>query len=366
MTYKSLRLVAVLILLANMIAGCGFKDIDKRFFVVAMGIDKPKNDGKGYLITLRLAVTSPKIEPGAAITQIETIKAPSIAEAVRLIKSHVDKELDFGHCKLYLLGYEFAKHDYNELLNWLGRRRDVQNVAHLAIGTPDAKSIMKINPKTERYSGNMIFLLFGKDGTESSYIISQFLFDFTRSVGEKGLDPVLPIMRGVPEGYVITKLGLLNKSKLVLTLNPNETELFNQIRNEYAKSTVTAKIRGSILVLSVGNIKSNYKIIQEKDGSHVVKLNLRIKGIFEEAPMGVYDWNWTKLEASFNKQVAKKAERLLLKIQKAGVDPFGFGLRYRATHRGSEKTWKDWKSIYPELKFEVDAVVKIEGTGLIR
>lgn len=364
MTSKSLKLAAVILFLALSLTGCGFKDIDKRFFVIAMGIDKPTEEGaKGYIVTLRLAVTSPKIEPGAAKTQIESIHATTIAEAIRLIKSHVDKELDFGHCKLYLLGEGLVKDDYNNTINWLGRRRDVQNVAYMAVGKPDAATILNINPPTERFPGNTIFLIFGKDGTESSYIIYQYLFDFMRKVEEKGLDPVLPIVRSGKNGYIITRVGLLNKKKLVLTLNANETEMYNQIRNAYVKSTVTTKLNGDVLVLSISHIKSHYRIVKSSDGDYTVKMDLHIRGIFEEAPIGIYNHDWVKVEKSFNKSISKEAERLLVKVQKAGVDPFGFGLRYRATHIGSDRTWKDWESIYPKLKFDVKVAVKIEGTG---
>ncbi|SDX19272.1 Ger(x)C family spore germination protein [Paenibacillus sp. CF384] len=357
--------LTLIVSLAVLLGGCGFKDIDKRFFVLAMGIDAPDEGKSGYKITLRLAIPSPKIEPGAAQTQVETIHASTIAEALRLLKSHVDKELDFGHCKLYLLGEGLVKSDYTDSLRWISRRRDVSNIAYIAIGKPDAKTILNINPPAERFPGNTIFLLFGKDGTQSSYIVSVYMFDFMRRVDERGMDPIMPIMRKEKNGYVVAKLGLLDKSKLVLTLNPRETEMYNQIRNHYKKSTVTAKIKGDTLVISVDQINSHYKIVKERDG-YVLKMKLNIGGIFEEAPGGIYDQDWKELEKAFNTQVAAEAKSLLVKVQKAGVDPFGFGLRYRATHAGIPQTWKDWESIYPQLKFEVQVDVDIEGSGLTR
>ncbi|SFS99022.1 Ger(x)C family spore germination protein [Paenibacillus sp. BC26] len=357
--------LTLIVLITVLLGGCGFKDIDKRFFVLAMGIDSADEGKKGFKITLRLAIPSPKVEPGAAQTQVETIQASTIAEALRLLKSHVDKELDFGHCKLYLLGEGLVKSDYTPTLRWISRRRDVSNIAYMAIGKPDAKTILNVNPPAERFPGNTIFLLYGKDGTQSSYIVSVYMFDFMRRVDERGMDPIMPIMRQEKNGYVVSKLGLLDKSKLVLTLNPRETEMYNQIRNRYKKSTVTATIKGDTLVISVESINSNYRIVKERDG-YVLKMKLKIGGIFEEAPGGIYDQDWKELEKAFDTQVADEAKRLLEKVQKAGVDPFGFGLRYRATHAGTPKTWKEWESIYPTLKFEVKADVIIEGSGLTR
>ncbi|SEO23470.1 Ger(x)C family spore germination protein [Paenibacillus sp. OV219] len=366
MSYRRLLLLVVMLMtLAGLTGGCGFKDIDKRFFVVAIGIDPATEGAKGYTVTLRMAVPSPKVEPGAAKSQVETIQATSIAEAVRLLKSHVDKELDFGHCKLLLLGEELVKKDFRGPLNWLSRRRDIQNVAYVAIGKPNAKKIIEIEPPNERMPGNAIFLMFGNDGSESSYTIYEYLFDFVRRTGERGMDPILPIMRQEKNGYVVTRLGLLNKSKLVTVLNPQETEMYNQIRNEYKKSTVAATFDGQNMVMSVESISSHTKIVKSSNG-WVLRLRLNIRGIFEEAPIGVYDQSWTKLEQAFNVQVEQEAKRLLVKAQQAGVDPFGFGLKFRATHAGSERTWSDWQSIYPRLKFDVKANVTIEGSGIVR
>lgn len=357
-------LIAALSLLTGTLSGCGFKDIDKRFFVVATGIDRPKDNPGDYLVTLKLAVPSPKIEPGSAKSQTESVQATSIAEAVRLIKSHVDKELDFGHCKLYLLGEQLVNDHYIDAIDWVTRRRDIQNIAYLAVGKPDAKTIVEMNPPTERFPGNTLFLQLGKDGTESSYIVPTYIFDFIRKVQEHGIDPVLPVMQKEKEEYIISKLALLDKTKFVTLLNPNETEIYNQLSHQMTKSTVTATIKGETLVLSVSSIKSRYRIVKQADGSHLLKLVVRIEGIFEEAPFGVYTSDWTKLEKAFNAQYEAEANHLLTKLQRQGIDPMGFGLRYRATHRGSEQTWKNWLSIYPRLKFDVTAKIKIEGTGI--
>lgn len=347
-------------------SGCGFRDIDKRFFVVAMGVDPAEQNAKGFKITLRLAVPSPKVEPGAGKNQIVSVEATSIAEAVRLMKAHVDKELDFGHCKLYLLGEKLVDQDYTTIMRWLTRRRDVQSTAYMAVGQPDANSVLQIAPPAERYPGNTIFLMFGKDGTQSSYLVRVYLFDFIRRIEEKGIDPVLPVIRGENEGYVITRLALMDKSKRVLTLNPGETETYDQIRNRSRKSTVTALKDGVTLVLSVSSISSSYRIVTKGAGDPVIKLHLNVSGIFEEAPLGIYNEDWKALEATFNRSIKTEFEKLLVKVQKTGTDPFGFGLRYRATHAGNAKTWADWLKLYPKLTFDVTVRTTIDGTGMVK
>ncbi|WP_317890771.1 Ger(x)C family spore germination C-terminal domain-containing protein [Paenibacillus arenilitoris] len=81
--------------------------------------------------------------------------------------------------------------------------------------------------------------------------------------------------------------------------------------------------------------------------------------------IGLYNTDWTSAERQLARTFSKTAESLLRKIQKAGVDPLGFGLRYRATHPGNG-AWGKWQSVYPHVKFVVETDMKIEGTGLLK
>ena len=50
--------VIIIISAFLVLTSCGFKDIDKRIFVQAIGIDHSGNDEKPYRVTLKLAVPS--------------------------------------------------------------------------------------------------------------------------------------------------------------------------------------------------------------------------------------------------------------------------------------------------------------------
>ena len=356
-------LLAIIVL--GMLSSCGFKDIDKRFFVVALGLDMSDNEKKPYRITLQLAVPSPKIEPGASKTQIETIESESISEGVRMLKAYVDKELDFGHCKVFIIGEKLARKDYRDLLQWMMRRRDIQSVADIAIGKPDAESLLKVRPVSERYPGNTLFLSFGADGTESSYTYVESLSDFSRRATEEGLDPLMPvIVKDNKQSFIMNRTALLNKKKVKLVLSPPESQLYNQLAMDFTKSSMHGMFEGINLVVALTEIHSKYHI-GKQNGEETITMDIKMKVVFEEAPKGLYERDWASIERQLNKIYAKSCVALLRKIQKAGVDPVGFGLRYRATHPGSG-AWKQWESIYPTVKFVVRANIKIEGTGLIK
>ncbi|REK75884.1 Ger(x)C family spore germination protein [Paenibacillus paeoniae] len=362
---KRFAAVITLFLVLLSLSGCGFKDIDKRFFVVGTGIDWSGNKSKPYRITLQLAIPSPKIEPGASKIQYETIDAPSIAEGVRMLKAYVDKELDFGHCKMMIIGEELAKRDINQSIDWMLRRRDIQSVATMAIGRPTAENVLHVQPASERYPGNALLLSFGADGTESSYNYAETLSGLSRRVTEKGMDPVLAIITNDgKESYVINQVALFDKSKIKMILSPTETQMFNQMSDHFTKASMHGMFKGTPMVIAINQLNSSFQIHKNNDP---LLINMRIKMdvVFEEAPNGLFESPWGPVEDALSLEYEKATVTLLKKIQKHGIDPFGFGLRYRAMYPGPN-SWDNWNQLYPNAKFSVDARVKIEGTGLIR
>ncbi|BBI32435.1 Ger(x)C family spore germination protein [Cohnella abietis] len=365
MRYRKGMGFILLILILCMNTSCGFKDIDKRFFVVAMGIDRGSKENT-YQITLRLAIPASKIESGKAHTEIETFEAPTIAEGVRHIKAHVDKELDFGHCRIYLLGKSLLEQGFAKPLDWLTRRRDVQMVAFLGMAEPDALSVLKLNPKSERYPGSALFLTFGSEGTESSYTLTEYLFDWVRRLKETGQDAYLPVVRRDIDSnsYRTDKVAFLDKQKLRLILNPDETQQFNISAKRFAKSVITVPYDGTKIVMALSKVKAHVSISQA--AIPVITYHIRVSGFLEESPPNFMGGDMKKIESLIKKEFNSQLEDLLYKIRDAGIDPYGFGEHYLATYFGRSKEWEQWKSAYPTVTFHVDSKVFIEQSGLIK
>lgn len=173
------RLLSVMLVLC-LFCGCGFKDIDKRFFVVAIGIDKSEKKDLKYRVTLKLAVPGNNVNLGSAKYELIKQDSNSITEAVRILKSKVDKEFDFGHAKITIMGQSIMEENISETMDWLNRRRDIQLVSWVAVGKPSAEAVLDTRIMHERLPGDSLLLSFGRTGVESGYIVSEYLFDFYR------------------------------------------------------------------------------------------------------------------------------------------------------------------------------------------
>lgn len=348
-------------------AGCmtnSFRDLDRRFFVLAIGVDKSNDDNKKYHVTLKLDIPSAKMEPGNAKSQLISTDAESIPEAIRLLKSHVDKELDFGHAKMILLGEALAKEDITQTVDFFVRRRDIQGLAFMAVGSPDASKILKIEPKSERLPANALFLSFDGNGTESSFIVTEYLFDFHRRMTEKGLDPYLPIIEPVKDNFVIERVGVFNKTKMIAELSPDETRIFNELARNFRKFDLTTRTEDVEYTLIVEKFNRRFSFRSKDENKLLVKIT--IQGIAEQSKKPILKNEWTKYEHASEKAAQGSYVNLLQKLQKFKVDPIGLGLIYTAGHYNEKKDWETWQKIYPDLTFDVQVHVKLEGTGVIK
>ncbi|MBB6454389.1 spore germination protein KC [Salirhabdus euzebyi] len=353
------------LVLCSLLVSCGFKDIDKRSFVVTIGIDKPENKEEGYDISLKIALPSsdPKTQGEEFIIHTET--ARTVSEAVRLIKAKSGNELDFGHMKMIVFGEKLLQEDITQIMDWFTRRRDIQKIAFVGSGKPTAKAILELKPKGERLPSNKLFLFFGETGTESPYVTTNYLFHFYRNLMDRGIDPYLPIIETKNEEFEITTMSVLKNGKNAIVLDKEETKTFNVLNREYDKVNLKIEQENIYFMLSVDSISAEYTIVETKNIPYI-EYDVNIKGIIEES---LQQLDNTKID-EYSKMVedvfTTEIQNLLEKFQEKSVDPMGFGLRYRATHNGTEEAkWKKWQSIYPALQFRVKVQTDIKSTGII-
>jgi len=354
--------IAVLLLLTQ--SACGFKDIDNRFFVIVVGIDEGKSHP--YKISLMLAIPSPKTEPGVAKSVIINKEADTIAEAVRLMKSSVDKELDFGHTNVFVIGKSFAMHqDLSETLDWIYRRRDIQQISMLAAGVPDAESILNTKPKSQRIPGNDLILALSGSGTESPYILREYLFDFYRRIRGNGIDAYLPIIQPEEDNLIINRGLVMKGPRASLELTPEETACLNQLVRGFRRFIVKAKVEDQYVTFSVSKLRTRYRFAFPPSAPPEVHLYVAVEADLEDSPVSLYHHNWSKLEQVIAGQIQSEYTDLLIKLQEKGSDPVGFGLHYRAVMHQGRVEYQNWKQLYPELKFHVHATARFKSTGII-
>jgi spore germination protein KC len=353
----------ILMIVFFSLSGCGFKDIEKRYFVMSIGIDPAKNPAKKYLISLKFAIPSVEKKPNEFM--IVSQEADTIAEAVRMIKTKVGTEVDFSHAKVVLISNDVARKKIEpHIYYWFTRRRDFQEISWVAIAKPSAIDVLKVKPKSEQVPSNTIFLTLSGEGTENPYVLSEYLFDLKKRFTEKGLDPFLPIIEAKKDHIVVNTVGLFNKKKLKVSLSPDETKLLNFFTKKESKGAIKIKREGKYFLIDTQKLSERYKLVTTKKGKPVIQVKIKIKGRMEESLFKISNQDLSLYEKLTEKELNKQVKMMLIKLQKSNVDPIGFGLHYRGRHF-QNNDWQTWQQLYPNVTFQVKTKVQIDDTGLV-
>ncbi|WP_151733658.1 Ger(x)C family spore germination protein [Paenibacillus tengchongensis] len=361
------RALCGIIALLLLCTGCEYKDIDRRIFVVAIGIDKGQEAGD-FKVSLKLALPQGDVSKNEEKMQILTEESTSISEALRRMKSRVEKELDYVHCKSIVLGDGLAAEGVGHVLDWAVRRRDMQLILNFSIGRPNALEVLQVKPPSERIPSNSLIMAMSGQGTESPFITSVYTYELMRKLYEKGIDPILPIIEAQgKEEFLIDKIALLDKNKTRLVLTADETRLFNLLTRPNLRTNFPAYVQGGMYQYYTESSKSSYKI-EIQEGEPLIRYTIRIKGIIEEnsaqteADQKLLD----EISASGAEELRTDVEAMLSKVQKSGLDPFGWGLHYGARHWNNETEMEIWERLFPHIRFEVDAKVAVKYSGMIK
>ncbi|UII57108.1 Ger(x)C family spore germination protein [Cytobacillus spongiae] len=346
-------------------SGCGFKDIDKRFFVVTIGIDTPKEGEKKYKVLLKLALPSAEKKGGSNDFLLITEESDSITDAIRLMKSRVDREIDFGHAKAIIFGESVFQKEIHQEVDWLLRRRDIQKIAWVGVGRPTAEAVLNVKPPSENIPSNAIFLSFGQTGSESPYTLSTYLFELFRDLESDGISPILPLIEVKNELLEMNQAVVYQKDQIGLVLGKNETKTYNSLRNDFDKVQVKVKTEEHHFVVGAEAFHNRFNV-QTSNKGVVIQFHVRLEGIIEESREDISEKKLREYSKETAKAFKKDVEQLLTKLQEADVDPFGFGLRYRGTHfEDQEVEINRWQELYPEAVFQIKVDVDIKGTGVI-
>jgi spore germination protein KC len=120
---------------------------------------------------------------------------------------------------------------------------------------------LEIKPKSERLPANAWILSFGQVGTESPYIVTEYLFDFHRRMREEGQDPILPVVKAIgKENYQIDTAALLDKKKVKTILTSEETRVLNEIMYKVPKFDVVMDKSKDTLAFHAESSKIKYQV----------------------------------------------------------------------------------------------------------
>lgn len=366
---RSLLIALTVLLLSTFLSSCAFKDIDKRTFVVAIGIDPVEEGSSKFKVTLKIALPINSIKDATwSSYAYMSHESDTMSDAIRIMESHHDKVLELGHTRLIVINEKLLESNLQEFMDYFIRRGDIQLIAWVAAAKPTAEHILKVEPKTESVASLALFNFFDQNGTDSPFIVTTFLFEFRRDFFTKGVDAVIPLIESneLDSELVINKSIIAKDKHKPLEYNYIETLYYNSLSNGAIGYSYKANIEDFSVLIYVSKFNFKYKLITDNGvpPRADIKINIVANVIESTKPLSIY-----KLD-EYNKLIAKDLKGVVLNVltvaQEKDLDPIGFGLRYRATRFNDKNTFAKWESMYPELQFNIDFKVDIESIGAIQ
>ncbi|CRH88081.1 Ger(x)C family spore germination protein [Peribacillus frigoritolerans] len=290
------------------------------------------------------------------------------------LNTEIPGNLDSSKNKLVLFGEQFAKGDIYPSLDVIWRDPRSSLSAKLAVVKGKAFDTLSIQPRVEsNISQNILYLI---RSTETNTIIpDESIQTLASEILDPGEDIVLPLLKIGRNGTTIDVAGvaLFDERKLSGTLSQEESTLFLLLNNKQSKYTrFTTYVNGNkelnmnnFISLNVDHIKRKLNVSVNDRGEVFVNLNLHLKLIVEEYPIGNVPNKVDQLNNKLSNTFTNNAEEVIKKLQEANCDAFGIGRRLIAFHHDTWKE-KDKTNYFKDVKFKSKVDVEIIQHGIVK
>ena len=153
-----LLILLLLLFLISIASGCAYKGVDKRSFIVGIGVDPADDNDKKFKVTLKVT------KPIASLRNASeneyaylTHESDTVAEAIRYLDTKSDKVLDFSQTKILALHPELLSGDLFHLMDYFVRRGDIQLLLYVIAAEPSAETVLKVQPTLESAGENSLY-----------------------------------------------------------------------------------------------------------------------------------------------------------------------------------------------------------------
>jgi len=398
--------IAFIVLLLVSFASCkDAQEPETLGYVVAIGIDVPKEGEEGYNITIQFA-NPDKISGGSSESggkggseSIEniTVLAPGIYPAVNIANHIISKKFVLSHTKVIVFSDEIAKRGVEDFLESINRNSDIRPNIYFAVSKGTAKEFLEaVDPKTEVNPVRYYTMIFEND--YSGFIPQNMSQDFYLFYNSNEKSTVMPLCAVVSsekkdefsdlgyqymvDDYVAGKIptsnseiqiagmAIFNRDIKIAEVGDIKTEIFNIITGEYQSSFVSYYFsktpENPVTVMQLQ--KKKPKISVDTKGN-VPKIDVTIYLECDLSSGKTEEILESELE-DFSKEAAgeikRQAEAFFEETKVLGTDVIGFGSFAKRNFK-TRKEFEDynWKEAYKNAKIDVKVEFSVRRTGLI-
>ena len=376
--------ISALLIIVAALSGCAQiamsrAEIDKLFITRIFSVDEaPGGKVKITLTTKSLSTGGGGQQP---VQKGESVvsEGDTIFEAVRNLLVYSDKKPNFGHTEYILFGEAIARKGILPYLDFFTRQNDIRNSAKLYIVKGDtADSLVKKTNASKMFVGDRISRI-EEDAPLTSFFSTVTLNEALLILDNKNIATFIPFIEVTntmsseekQDKYdvLIRGYAIFRDDKLSYFTPREESRGINWIMNRIGSGAILVKNKsGEETSLEI--ISSNVKILPKIEGDELhctvdISFTTNIGEVMgNESITAIGSIKYLKVQQE--KAIKKEVENAVRIAQKDNSDRFGiitkFTLKYPMMRDYFKKNWKD---LFPDVKFEIKVKSNIKGTYLL-
>jgi spore germination protein KC len=388
---KLISVFLVIIMFLPLLTGCwNQKELTDLAFVMAMGIDKDKN--QKFKLSFQLVnpgnVSSGQMGGGQGLPiAVYRSTGNTLTEAARNATKKISRRLYYAHTNLLVVSEEVAKTNILDIIDALDRDPEFRTTTQMVItkGKTTAEDLVTTLTILDKLPVNKITKQLKSSEAMLGENMSISVDDFILGLLSNGKEPIV-------NGYKVS--GKISKSRTAGNLQKTTTDAFLEadglavfkdgklkgwITNENArgviwildkvKSTdINISYKGKKNAISMAPIRSKTKVSASvKNGKPIIDISIEDEGWISEANTAV-DLTDPKVILEIQTLVEKETKKQIISSVKAAQkfksDIFGFGEKI---HKSDPMMWKkiqkNWDQQFASLKVNVhvDTYIRREG-----
>jgi len=403
---KAKRWAGVLLIVASSFVTTGCFDrqeLEQQAFVTAMGVDKAPNQMLDC--TFQIAVPTsftgggqPAKEPLASKSPI-TVRAHSVAEALTLANTSVERTLTLSHMNTVVFGEDLAKQGLTPVIQSFVRYREFRRTMFTAVAKGSAKEVISANePMLEASQTRMADSLYALSSRVGLFTTTQ-LNDLIRSLETPHEDVVMTLLainqpveesggqnQSSPQGNENFNAGevvrsggnpmewiggaLFQRDKMVDTLDGQEMLYLRMLRSTIRSTQINLPLNGNSQPLGLYVHKEGSPEVQVKL-KPVLQANIHLAFdadvISEPSILSQKDpmLRQEELETVVEKKLETDITTLMKKLYRQDkVDPIPLSGSIRRQFRTLPQfAAYNWEQQLPTLQPQVDVKVSIRRFG---
>lgn len=341
-----------LFILLFFLTSCRIIEIEQYDLVSCFGVDYKDEE---------VVVSSEffKIKQGNS-TEEESVcyetKGKNLDECLERLNLMSEKKINMSHCKLIIIGEEYAKRGVEELFDYILHDPTVRLTVEIIVCKEEASKIIGIENDDIKIVSRVILGILENNKNDSDVYSKGVFYQCANQILDAYSSIVLPVCYMEDKNIFVEGAAIFKGYSLEAFLTNNEANTIKLLNNELTEGgyAVNSEIKPTI------NTSKIDKEITKERVSFRVKLTL----YFYKQVNG-YDMSNAndlfRLKSVIEEELKQKAEKNALKLLQEGLDPFGL---IKDLYRYKTKLYNEVIDEYEEFLRNLEVAVSIQTTIL--